>query len=149
MARVNTDRHIILEKTSPWIEDRSVIICTGASLILTRNAAEEAVRYVIEHSTPASAWIRNRFDAVLDENIHEYVDQLRFSWVDQELPLAELTMDMGTKPRRNISAQQAKDDAERLFYLFSHDYSGYAFFNQNGEFEKAKARIEQNLSSRS
>ncbi|MGB5843129.1 MAG: S41 family peptidase, partial [Anaerolineales bacterium] len=47
------------------------------------------------------------------------------------------------------SAQQAVEDVERLFYLFSHGYSGYAFFNQNGEFEQARERILQELSSQS
>ena len=140
---------MVLEKMSPWDEDKRVYICIGAIPILTRDAAEDGIRSIIERSPPASAWIRNRFDAVLDEKIHEYVEQLRFSWDDQELPLAELTMDVGANRRRSISSQQAQEDVERLFYLFSHGYSGYAFFNENGEFEKAKARIEQELSYQS
>jgi drug/metabolite transporter superfamily protein YnfA len=68
---------------------------------------------------------------------------------DAELPLQDLTMDVGTRPRRKFTAQQAAEDVERLFYLFSHGYSGYAFFDQQGEFGQAKTSILQELSSQS
>jgi hypothetical protein len=148
MIRTAGDRHIVLVKASPWAEGRSVYICTGADLLLTRNAAEEVLRGIIAGSPPASAWIRTRFDAPLDESARETMDRLRYAWDDPELPLADLRMDVGAKPRWRISAQQAAEDVERLFYLFSHGYSGYAFFNQQGEFPQAKARILEEIASR-
>jgi len=147
--RTAGDRHVILDKASPWAEDRSVYICTGADLLLTRNAAEEAVRGIMASAPPASAWIQTRFDAPLEENVREMVERLRYAWDDAELPLADLRMDVAAKPRLRISAQQGAEDVERLFYLFSHGYSGYGFFNQQGEFAQAKARILEELSSRS
>jgi hypothetical protein len=57
-------------------------------------------------------------------------------------------MDVGARPRRHISAQQAEEDVERLFYLFSHGYSGYAFFHQQDQWAQAKARILAEVSSR-
>jgi hypothetical protein len=98
---------------------------------------------------PASDWIRTTFDAPLDDAAHEYVDRLRFTWEDAELPLSELTMEVGAKPRLRISAAQAAEDVEHLFYLFSHGYAGYAFFNQDGAFEQAKGRILETVSTRS
>jgi len=149
MLRAATDRHVVIEKESPWTEGRTVYICSGANMLLTRNAAEEAIRAIIANAPPASDWIQTTFDAELDEGVRDYVDQLRFEWEDAELPLADLTMDVEARSRWRISAQQAAEDVERLFYLFSHGYSGYAFFNQHGEFEQAKERILQELSSKS
>jgi len=42
MLRTATDRHVVIEKESPWAEGRTVTICSGADMLLTRNAAEEA-----------------------------------------------------------------------------------------------------------
>ncbi len=147
--RSAADGQVVITKASPWTEGRSVYICAGADFLQTRNAAEEAVRAIIASAPPASAWIRTRFDAPLDKAVRQYADQLRFAWDDAELPLANLTVDMGAKARRLLSAQQAAEDVERLFYLFAHGYSGYAFFNQQGEFAQAKARILEALPSRS
>ncbi len=147
--RVAESKPIFLEKDSPWMEGRWMIICAGTDLLSTRNAAEGAVRAIMDRSPPASAWIQTTFDAPLDETVREYVDQLRFTWDDAELPLADLTMEVGAKPRSRISALQAAEDVERLFYLFSHGYAGYALFNQGGAFGQAKARILEALSSRS
>jgi len=149
MLRSATDRHVVIEKESPWAEGRTVTICSGAELLLRRNAAEEAVRAIIAAAPPASDWIQTTFDDELDEGVRDYVDQLLFEWDDAELPLADLTMDVDARSPWRISAQQAAEDVERLFYLFSHGYAGYAFFNQSGEFEQARERILQELSSKS
>ncbi|MGB2895042.1 MAG: S41 family peptidase, partial [Anaerolineales bacterium] len=149
MLRTATDRHVVIEKESPWTEGRTVTICSGADMLLTRNAAEEAARTIIAAAPPTYNWIQTMFDAELDEGVRDYVDQLLFEWDDAELPLADLTIDVDARSPWRISAQQAAEDVERLFYLFSHGYSGYAFFNQNGEFEQAKERILQELPSRS
>jgi hypothetical protein len=147
--RTATDRHVVIEKESPWTEGRTVYICSGADMLLTRNAAEETARAIIAAAPPASDWIQTTFDADLDEGVRDYMDQLLFEWDDVELSLADLTMDVKARPRGSISASQAVEDVERLFYLFSHGYSGYAFFNQHGEFEQARERILQELSSQS
>jgi len=149
MLRTTTDRPVVIEKESPWAEGRTVTICSGADRLLTRNAAEEAVRAIIAAAPPASDWIQTTFDAELDEGVRDYMGQLLFEWDDAELPLADLTMDVDARSPWRISAQQAAEDVERLFYLFSHGYSGYAFFNQNGEFEQARERILQELPSQS
>jgi hypothetical protein len=147
-VRAAGEEHVVLIKASPWAEGRSVYICVGANLLLTRNAAEEAIKAIIASAPPASDWIRTRFDAPLDEDLRETVDRMRYTWDNAELPLADLRMDVGAKPRRRISAQQAAEDVERLFYLFSHGYSGYGFFNQHGEFAQAEARILEEIVSR-
>ena len=149
MLRTATDRHVVIKKESPWMEGRTVYICSGADMLLTRNAAEEAASAIISAAPPTSDWIQTTFDGELDEGVRGYVDQLLFEWDDAELPLADLTMDVKARPRGSISASQAVEDVERLFYLFSHGYSGYAFFNQHGEFEQIRERILQKLSSQS
>ena len=149
MLRAASDRHIVIQKESPWTEGMTVYICSGADMLLTRNAAEEAARAIITDAPPASDWIQTTFDTELDEGVHDYVDRLRFEWDDEELPLVDLTMDVGAWSRWRISTSQAAEDVERLFYLFSHGYSGYAFFNQHGEFEQARERIPAELSSQS
>jgi len=142
-----TDHHVVLEKKSPWMENRSVIVCSGADRLMMRNAAEETIRAIISSAPPASEWLRTTYEAELDENIREYVSQLQFEWEDEELPSQDLAMDVGTKPRKSITAQQAAEDVGRLFYLFSHGYSGYAFFNQQGAFKQAEMDILDELSS--
>ena len=143
------DGHVVLVKASPWVEDRIVYICTGDDLLLTRNAAEEAVRGIMASSPPASGWIRTRFDIPLDEDVRETVERLRHTWDDAELPLADLLVEPGAKPRQRVSAEQAAEDVERLYYLLSHGYSGYGFFDQEGEFDRAEARTLEALASRS
>jgi hypothetical protein len=147
--RTAESKPYVLERDSPWTEGRQVIICAGTDLISARDAAESAVRAIIARAPPASDWIRTAFDAPLDDAAHEYVDRLRFTWEDAEMPLAELTMSVGAKPRARISAAQAAEDVERLFYLFSHGYAGYAFFDQDGAFDQAKGRILESLPGRS
>jgi hypothetical protein len=120
MLRSATYRHIVIEKESPWAEGWTIYICSGADMLLTRNAAEEAARAIIAAAPQTSDWIQTTFDAELDEGVRDYVDQLLFEWDDAELPLADLTMDVRDKPRGSISASQAAEDVERLFYLFSH-----------------------------
>jgi hypothetical protein len=140
---------VVLEKESPWMAGRRVILCVGTDLLSARDAAEDAVRAMIARAPPASDWIRTTFDAEPDEAVHATVDRLRFTWDDKELPLSELMMDVGARPRLRISAAQAAEDVERLFYLFSHGYAGYAFFSQDGAFEQAKGRILEAVSARS
>lgn len=143
------DHHVVLEKESPWMADRTIYICSGADMLLTRNAAEEAFQVIISNAPPVSDWIRTKYDAELDDNLRDYVKSLQYEWEDTELPLQDLAMDVGATPRRSITDQQAAEDVERLFYLLSHGYSGYAFFNQQGDFEQARSRILQELSSQS
>lgn len=140
---------VVVEKESPWAAGRRLFVCAGADLIQTRDAAEEAIRRIIDRAPPASTWIRMRFEAPLYEGAGATVEHLRYTWDDEELQLADLEMEVGAKPRRSITAQQAAEDVERLFYLFSHGYSGYAFFDQNGDFSRAKASILDKLSTES
>jgi C-terminal processing protease CtpA/Prc len=145
--RSTPDQHVILEKESPWRDDRSIFICSGSDYVLRRNAAEEALRAIIANAPPASDWIQTTYETELDASLRATVDQLQFDWQDNELPLQDLTMDLDARPPRRISAQQAAQDVQRLFYLFSHGYAGYGFFNQDREFEQAKTHILEALSA--
>lgn len=143
-----TTEPIVITKESPWMSGRVVTICTGSDLLLTRNAAEQAIRRIIASRHPISAWIEPTFDAPLDDDLHLFIEQLRFTWADEELPLPELLFDVGARPRALLSAPEAAADVERLFHLLAHGYAGYAFFNQQGQFAQAKARILEELATR-
>jgi hypothetical protein len=144
-----SDPHIILKIDNPWQKERIIYICSGANFISRKNAAEEVLLNIITDAPPTTDWIRNIYKAELDENLQKTVKQLQYEWEDKELPLLDLTMDLEAKSPRRISAEEAKEDVERLFYLFSHGYSGFAFFNQQGNFEKAKEAVLQELSIQS
>jgi len=116
--RTTRDRHLVLAKASPWAEGRSVYICTGADLLLTRNAAEEAVRSIMASSPPTSAWIRTRFDAPLDERARETVDRLRYAWDDAELPLADLNGRGGKAAPPHLGTAGGGGRGAPLFPLF-------------------------------
>ncbi len=143
-----TEHHVILEVENPWQDDRAVMICSGADSLLRRNAAEEIMRAIIADAPPASDWLRTTYEAEMDFSLQYYVAQLQYAWHDNELPLEDLRIDVEADPPRSITSQQAAEDVERLFTIFSHGYAGYAFFNRNGEFEQAEADILESLSSR-
>jgi hypothetical protein len=147
--RAAGDDHVVLTKESPWKADRTVYVCTGADALLRRDAAEDTIRAIIDAAPPAADWIRTTYEAKLDKSVHGCVSQLQYTWDDAELRLEDLAIDVGAKHRGEISSQQAAQDVERLFSLLSHGYSGYAFFEQNGEFDQAKKSILGELPSQS
>jgi len=142
------DSYIILEKNSPWDSSRKLYICSGTDYLMRRNAAEVLTRQLVAETARRSDWFLNTYDFDTTEGFSEYVSDLQHQCEDPELPLEELLIDLDAKSPWRISSQQAVEDVERLFYLLSHGYSGYAFFNQNGEFEQAKTKIIQELSSK-
>jgi hypothetical protein len=142
------DHTIKLTKDNPWAQERRITICSGSDFILRRDAAEQALRAMIAEAPPASEWIQSVYNAPIDDNLRRAVDELRYTWENDELPLEDLIMDVESAPPRRITVEQAVEDVERIFYLFSHGYSGYAFFDARA-FEEAQARILQALLSRS
>jgi hypothetical protein len=146
--RAAVDHHVVLETESPWMEGRTIFICSGAYLLLARNAAEEAMRAIIAAAPPDSDWIRTTYETDPDEDIRDYVDRLQYQWYDTELPIQDLAIDVEADLESRISALEAEEDVERLFSILSHGYSGYALFNQQGEFEHAKNSILEELISR-
>jgi hypothetical protein len=99
--RSAADRPVVIERESPWVEDRTVTIGSGADLLLTRDAAEMAVRKMIEAAPPAANWIQTTYDGELDEGVRDTVDRLRYEWDDEELRLVDLTMDVEAWRRRS------------------------------------------------
>lgn len=147
--QASADEGVVLEIESPWAEDRTVLVCSGGSSIAIRNAAERALRALIDAAPPASDWLRTRYEAPLDENLQSYLDRLRYSWEDEELSVQDLAMDIAAETKQRISTQEAREDVERLFELFSHGYAGYGFFNLGGDFNQAKTSILEGLSGQS
>ncbi len=135
----------VIETESLWMAGRTLFICAGHDFVDVRNAAEEAARTLINRTPPAADWLQTRYNTPLDEGVRDYVSQLTYSWDDAELSLTDLRMNPDAKPRWRISTAEAKEDVTRLFYLFAHGYAGYAFFNEQGEFAAAEARIRERL----
>lgn len=149
VAQGSIENHIILEKENPWSEGHIMIIGLGADWLKRRDAAEEIFRTLISSSPPSSDWIRTTYEFTEDDDLRKTVSQLRYKWEDIELPLEDLLIDLDAKISRKVTAQQAVEDVERLFYLLSHGYSGYAFFNQEGAFEQAEEHILEALLNQS
>ena len=149
VERLKADEGVVLEIENPWEDGRTVIICSGGNSIQIRDAAEEALRSLINGAPPTSDWIQTTYEAPLDDGLHAYLDQLLYTWEDEELSIQDLTMDVNAKTVSRISTQEAMEDAERLFYLISHGYSGFAFFNQEGKINQAKAAILEELEGKS
>ena len=83
-----------------------------------------------------------------DDDVEKRLLELRRTWQDEELPLEALTIDPDRKRPRSVSREEAAEDVERLFYLLSHGWSGYAFFDVEGSFDRGKERILEALRSR-
>jgi hypothetical protein len=142
------DQYLLFEEQSPWNVARKLFICSGADFLLRRNATEALVRQLIDGAPQASDWIRSAYDFEERDGFRDEISQFQYQWEDTELPLEDLMIDVNSKSPWRITSQQAVEDVERLFYLLSHGYSGYAFFNQKGEFEQARTKIVQELSSK-
>ena len=142
------DHHIILEKENFWMDDRVVYICSGPDFLHRRNAAEEFIRSMIADAPPSSDWLKNKYEFELDASARDDIAALQYQLSTPELPIQDLVIDLDATSPKKITSEKAIADAERLFYLFSHGYSGYAVFNQNGEFDLAKKKILHELSSK-
>jgi hypothetical protein len=142
------DHHLILEKESPWMENRVIYICTGPDLLQRRDAGEELINAIFTGTSPASDWIRTTYDIDLDAGVRDDIAQYQYQINSPELPLQDLVIDAGARPPGKIAPEQAAEDVERLFTLLSHGYSGYGFYNQGGEFDQAKTNILHELSTK-
>lgn len=147
--QTGAERGVVLEIENPWQEDRTILICSGESSTAIRDAVERVLHSLIDSAPPASNWIRTTYEAPWDDNLKGFLELLQYDWEEEELTVQNLTMDVDAKPQNGITTEEAAQDVERLFYLFSHGYSGYVFFNQEGQFDQAKARILEELSSKS
>lgn len=149
MLQDNTEDYDILQMNSPWMEGRTIFICSAIDQIIRRNAAEEVLNTIITNAPPSTDWIQTTYDMTLDSDLREYISQLRYTWEDSELPLKDLLIDLDAEKPRKINSQQAAEDTERLFYLLSHGYSGFAFFNNDNAFLQAKTQILESIQSQS
>ncbi len=138
---IQDGHYFVLEKESPWA-DNKIIICTGPDRILTKKAAEEAI------TSLEGEWTFPPFASVTDEEAHEYITQIQHI-PDEELPKEALGIDLNAKPPSRISSEEASEDIEYLFYLFSHGYCGYGYFKTRGDFDEAKKSILQELEAKS
>jgi len=133
--------HAVYEKESLWAE-RIIYVCTGGDRILTKKAAEEAIVSL------NGEWTFPPFSSVPHEEALEYITQIQYI-PDEELPKDALGIDIDAKSPSRISVEEAAEDVEYLFYLFSHGYCGYEYFRTRGNFDEAKKSILQELETKS
>jgi hypothetical protein len=140
ITHIREGHYAILEKESPWAENRTAYICTGSDRVLAKKAAEEALNTIME-ITNLEEWTYPPYSSAPYEEAQEYITWLQHIPEDDELPLEALRMEVDPKTPRHISAQEASEDVEYLFYLFSHGYCGYGYFNEDRNFDAARNDI--------
>ncbi|MBU7015433.1 MAG: hypothetical protein HXS43_11460 [Theionarchaea archaeon] len=126
---------VVFKKESPWVEGRTVYICTGSDNVLTKKAAEELI------ASLGKTWVFPPFLSAPPEEAREYIAGIQYLPEDDELPMTTLDMDVDAKPPSHISQEEAVEDVEYLFYLMSHGYCGYGYFKTEGDFDEAKTSI--------
>ncbi len=140
---IRQNNYSVLEKESPWAENKIIYICTGSDKLLTKKAAEEAL------TSLEGEWTYPPFPSVPYEEARKYITQLQYIPEDEELPKDALSMDVDANLPSRISTEEAFKDVEYLFYLFSHGYCGYGYFNTEGNFDNAKQAILRELETNS
>ncbi len=136
---IREGHYSVLKKESPWTAERFIYICVGSDKLLTKKAAEEAI------TSFDGEWTFPPFSSVPQEVALEYIIQLQYIPEDNELPKEALRMEIDPKPPSSISAEEAAEDVEYLFYLFSHGYCGYGYFMTQSNFDEAKQTILSEL----
>jgi len=132
-------QYTILEKESPWEEGRIIYMCTGSDRLLTKKAAEELI------TSLEGEWAHPPFLSVSREEALEFIAQMQYIPEDDELSTESLGVDVDAKSPSHVSREEAAEDVEYLFYLFSHGYCGYGYFTTRGDFDEAKKNILREL----
>ena len=150
-AYIQQDGHYsVLLKDSPWHEKRSIYISAGSDLRLTKKAAEEAMASILANATTIEDWYFPSL-AASGEAVDAYLTQFRYQPQGDELPKEALRLDSGLVARlpRLLSAAQAAEDVERLFYLLAHGWVGYGYFGSGGRLDAAREKILSRLNEKS
>jgi len=93
----------------------------------------------------SGGWANRTFSRVPPEDVEDAVSRLQYVPVEEELPYEELEMEPDPKKPPFVSAEEAAEDVERLFYLLNNGYSGYGYFSNVGSFDEAEADILREL----
>ncbi|MFQ5820471.1 MAG: S41 family peptidase [Candidatus Heimdallarchaeota archaeon] len=139
---IQEGHYSVLKRESSWTADRLIYICVGSDELLTKKAAEEAI------TSLDGEWTFPPFSSTPHEVALEYITQLQYIPENDELPKETLRMEIDPKPPSSISAEEAAEDVEHLFYLFSHGYCGYGYFITQGNFDEAKQIILSELETK-
>ncbi len=146
---IRQDGHYsVLEKDSPWNDNRIIYISAGSDLLLTKRAAEAAITSILEDAQARAEWFLPAL-SVPREEARAYIAQLQYVPDNDELPREALRMDLDAKLAKSITTAAAAEDVERLFYLLSHGWSGYGYFRPKGDFDAAKENILGELDGKS
>jgi len=93
----------------------------------------------------SGGWGNRTFSRVPPEEVEDAVSRLQYVPVEEEIPFEELEMEPDPRMPPFVSAEEAAEDVERLFYLLKNGYSGYAYFSNVGSFDEAEAGILREL----
>ena len=99
----------------------------------------------VENEVASGGWTNRTFSRVPPEEVEDAVSRLQYVPDEEELPYEALEMEPDPRKPPFISAEEAAEDVERLFYLLNNGYSGYGYFVNVGSFDEAKAGILREL----
>lgn len=137
-----------LRKASPWQKDRTLYISVGSNLLLAKQAAEETIASIMANAASLDDWYLPVMSAENEEAV-AYLARFQHEVENDPLPKDALYMDFDKHFVLSISAAEATEDIERLFYLLSHGWAGYGYFNTGGRFEAAKENILNQIAEQS
>lgn len=138
---IRDGHYSVREMESPWTENGVIYLCVGSDRVLTKKAAEEAVAMLMKNAKSTEKWGFPPVSNAPYEEAQKFLTQIQYIPGDDELPKDALQMEIDPKVPFRISREEASEDTEYLFYLFSHGYCGYGYFMTRGDFDEAKQTI--------
>ena len=99
----------------------------------------------IANEAASGGWVNRSLSRVSPEEVEDAVSRLQYVPGEEALPYDALEMELDPRMPPFISAEEAAEDVERLFYLLENGYSGYGYFLNVGSFDEAEAGILREL----
>jgi hypothetical protein len=90
-------------------------------------------------------WDNRNLSRASPEEVRAAVTRIQYIPGDEGLRFEELEMELDPKMPPFVSADEAAEDVERLFYLLENGYSGYGYFSDVEGFNEAEAAILRRL----
>jgi hypothetical protein len=86
-------------------------------------------------------WDNRNLSRASPEEVRAAVTRIQHIPGDEGLRFEELEMELDPRMPPFVSAEEAAEDVERLFYLLENGYSGYGYFSDVESFDEAEAAI--------
>jgi len=130
----------IIEKTSPWNPEKTLILCIGGEKVQMKRAVEDLF-YSIFEKVQSSQWLEDPYVSYSFSEIRTYLSEIMYDPGNDELSKDLMIMDMGAIRPPSISSEAAREDVNYLFSVLEHGYSGYGYFSPADKWGTAKDNI--------